>query len=112
MLLYQNQPQTPGSLGRTRSSSGAPATVDGCNGGSRRRVRDPSLVEAGVSEEEGRKCDGIFQITKQITCQNRDVTESSCIKGKDGKVVTDEIKIREIWKEYFDKLLNEELNCV
>ena len=52
--------------------------------------------------------DGIFQITKQITCQNRDVTESSCIKGKDGKVVTDEIKTREIWKEYFDKLLNEE----
>src|SRR6187401_638600 len=55
MLLYQNQPETPGSLGRTRGSSGAPATVDGCNGGSRRRVRDPSLVEAGVSEEEGRK---------------------------------------------------------
>ena len=40
--------------------------------------------------------DGIFQITKQITCQNRDVTESSCIKGKDGKVVTDEIKIRDL----------------
>ena len=40
--------------------------------------------------------DGIFQITKQITCQNRDVTESSCIKGKDGKVVTDEIKIRAV----------------
>ena len=55
MLLHQNQPETPGSLGRTRGSSRAPATVDGCNGGSRRRVRDPSLVEAGVSEEEGRK---------------------------------------------------------
>ena len=55
MLLYQNQPETRGSLGRTRGSSRAPATVDGCNGGSRRRVRDPSLVEAGVSEEEGRK---------------------------------------------------------
>src|SRR6187399_2687695 len=54
MLLYQNQPETPGSLGRTRGSSRAPATVDGCNGGSRRRVRDPSLVEAGVIEEEGR----------------------------------------------------------
>ena len=60
--------------------------------------------------------DGIFKITKQITCQNRDITESSCIKIKDGKVVTDEIKIREIWKEYFDKLLYEEyvwvrVNC-
>ena len=58
MLLYQNQPETPGSLGRTRGSSRAPATVDGCNGGSRRRVRDPSLVEAGVSEEEGRTGSG------------------------------------------------------
>ena len=36
------------------------------------------------------------------------VVERNNNKGKDGKVVTDEIKIREIWKEYFDKLLNEE----
>jgi len=27
--------------------------VDGCNGGSRRRVRDPSLVETGVREVDG-----------------------------------------------------------
>src|SRR6187399_1278935 len=53
MLLHQNQLETPGSLGRTRGSSRTTATVDGCNGGSRRRVWDPSLVETGVREVDG-----------------------------------------------------------
>jgi len=38
-----------------------------------------------LNEEEGRK--NIFKIVKQVTKQNRDVTESSCIKGRDGIVI-------------------------
>jgi len=59
-----------------------------------------------LDREDGRK--NIFRIAKQMTRENRDVTESSCIKGNDGKVITDEKKVRQTWKEYFDKLLNEE----
>ncbi len=59
-----------------------------------------------LDKENGRQ--NVFRIVKQMTKQNREVTESSCIKNKDGKIVTDECSVRKIWKEHFDKLLNEE----
>lgn len=59
-----------------------------------------------LDKEDSRQ--NIFKIAKQITRQNKDVTESSCIKDSDGRIVTDECKIRQVWREYFDKLLNEE----
>jgi len=59
-----------------------------------------------LDKENGRQ--NVFRIVKQMTKQNREVTESSCIKNKDEKIVTDECSVRKIWKEHFDKLLNEE----
>ena len=59
-----------------------------------------------LDREDGRK--NIYRIVKQITHQHKDVTESNCIKDANGKVVTDGNKVRLTWKEYFDKLLNEE----
>jgi len=40
--------------------------------------------------------------------ENRDVVGASCVKGLDGKIVIGEAEVRERWKVYFDKLLNEE----
>lgn len=51
--------------------------------------------------------DGVFRIEKQIACRGGDVTESGCIGGKDGGIVTGEIKMGETWREYFDRLLGE-----
>ena len=59
-----------------------------------------------LDKEDGRQ--NVFRMVKQRTRQNREVTESSCIKNKVGKIVTDECSVRKIWKEHFDKLLNEE----
>ena len=59
-----------------------------------------------LDRKDGRK--NIYRIVKQIIHQNKDVTESNCIKDVNGKVVTDGNKVRLTWKEYFDKLLNEE----
>ena len=33
-----------------------------------------------------------------------------CGKDKEGKIVFDEVEIKEVWKEYFEKLLNEEFD--
>ena len=60
-----------------------------------------------LDREDGRK--NIYKIVKQITPQNKDVTESNCIKDENGKVATDGNKVRLTWKEYFDKLLNEKM---
>jgi len=50
-----------------------------------------------LNEKEGRK--KVFKIVKQVTKQNSDVTESSCIKGTDGIVITDQNKARQTWKD-------------
>ena len=46
-----------------------------------------------LDKEDGRQ--NVFRIVKQMTKQNRELTESSCIKNKDGKIVTDECSV---WK--------------
>ncbi|HXJ94687.1 MAG TPA: reverse transcriptase domain-containing protein [Terriglobia bacterium] len=50
----------------------------------------------------------IFKVAKQIVQKNRDVVGGSCVKDKNGKLVMEEDKIKEVWAEYFEKLLNEE----
>jgi hypothetical protein len=60
-------------------------------------------------EREDRK-GNIFRVAKKMTQKNRDVIGTGCVKGKDGKVVIEEEEIRRVWKDYYSKLLNEELN--
>ena len=45
---------------------------------------------------------------RQIARKNRDVVGAGCVKGSNGKVLTDEAEVKERWKSYFEKLLNEE----
>jgi hypothetical protein len=58
------------------------------------------------AEEKGQ----IFRVAKQIVNKNKDVVGGGCVKDKDGKLITEEDKIKVVWKEYFEKLLNEEFN--
>ena len=50
----------------------------------------------------------LFRVAKQIVQKNKDVVGGCCVKDKDGKLVIEECKINMVWKEYFDRLLNEE----
>ena len=50
----------------------------------------------------------IFRVAKQIVRNNRDVVGGGCIKDTNGKVVVDEQKVLERWREYYEKLSNEE----
>jgi len=40
--------------------------------------------------------------------ERHDITGSKCIKGALGKVIVDGKGIKDSWKEYMEKLLNEE----
>jgi len=40
--------------------------------------------------------------------ERQDITGSNCLKGASGKVIVDEKGIKESWKEYMEKLMNEE----
>jgi len=40
--------------------------------------------------------------------ERQDITGSNCLKGVSGKVIVDEKGIKDSWKEYIEKLMNEE----
>jgi hypothetical protein len=63
------------------------------------------FVEMLDSEE---KKGMVHRVVKQIVRKNRDVVGVGCIKGSDGKVLTNEGQVKERWRAYFEKLLNEE----
>ena len=40
--------------------------------------------------------------------ERQDITGSYCLKDVSGKVIVDEKGIKDTWKEYMEKLMNEE----
>ena len=50
----------------------------------------------------------IFRRAKQMVKERQDITGLNCIKGASGKVIVDDEGIKHCWKEYMEKLMNEE----
>jgi len=50
----------------------------------------------------------IFRMAKQMVKERQDITRLNCIKGASGKVVVNDKGIKDSWKEYMEKLVNEE----
>jgi len=47
-------------------------------------------------------------MAKQMVKERRDITGLNCIKGASRKVIVDDKGIKDTWKEYMEKLMNEE----
>ena len=47
-------------------------------------------------------------MAKQMVKEKQDITGLNCIKGVSGKVIVDDTAIKDSWKEYMEKLMNEE----
>ena len=50
----------------------------------------------------------IFRRAKQMVKERQDITGLNCIKGASGKEIVDDKGIKDCWKEYMEKLMNEE----
>jgi len=50
----------------------------------------------------------IFRMAKQMVKERQDITGLNCIKGASGKVIVDDKGIKDSWKDYMEKLMNEE----
>jgi len=50
----------------------------------------------------------IFPMTKQMVKERQDITGSNCLKRVSGKVIVDEKGIKDSWKEYMEKVMNEQ----
>ena len=44
--------------------------------------------------------------------ERHDIMGSNCLKGVSGKVIVDEKGIKDSWKEYMEKLMNDEINGI
>jgi len=49
-----------------------------------------------------------FRMAKQMVKERQDITRLNCIKGASGKVIVDGKGIKDSWKEYMEKLMNEQ----
>jgi len=47
-------------------------------------------------------------MAKQTVKERQDITGLNCIKGASEKVIVDDKGIKDSWKEYMEKLMNEE----
>ena len=50
----------------------------------------------------------LFRFAKQLVRSNKAVVGSGCVKDREGNIAVDDSRIKQVWKEYFEKLLNEE----
>jgi len=50
----------------------------------------------------------MYRIAKLVVKERQDITGSNCLKGVTDKVIVDEKGIKDSWKEYMEKLMNEE----
>ena len=48
----------------------------------------------------------VFRVAKQIIGKNKDVVGGGCVKDEKGEIVTEDEQIKEVWRKYFEKLLN------
>ena len=51
----------------------------------------------------------IFRMAKQMVKERQDITGLNCIKGTSRKVIVDDKGIKDSWKEYMEKLMNEKI---
>ena len=59
-----------------------------------------------LHSKEGRQ--NIFRIAKQKKKERKDITGTNCLKGDNGELLVSEEQVSDRWREYFEKLLNEE----
>ena len=59
-----------------------------------------------MGTEEGERV--IYKVAKQRARSRRDIGEVNVIEDQIGEMLTDEVKIKERWREYFSNLLNVE----
>ena len=64
---------------------------------------------SGANDLNDSECQNeIYGMAKYMVKERQDITGLNCIKGASGKVIVDDKGIKDSWKEYMEKLMNEE----
>ena len=74
------------------------------------RVKEEQRLRFVEDLEKQDKQGNLFRAVKQMTLKNKDIVGGGCIKDSSGNLVVDGCDIKQVWKNYYDKLLNEEFD--
>ena len=58
------------------------------------------------ADEEGR----VFKVVKQMVRRNTDIVGGGSIRNKVGEIVVGKDEIKEVWRGYYERLMNEEFD--
>ena len=72
------------------------------------RQKEAERKKFGESLDREEERGNVFNMVKKMVRRNRDVVGGGCMKNCDGKIVVEEEEIKEVWRSYYEKLLNEE----
>ena len=64
--------------------------------------------EIAVKMMENERAGHIFKVAKQIASDRQAVCGVNCLRNAEGSLVVDECGIKSTWKQYMEKLMNEE----
>ena len=75
------------------------------------RAKEAERVKWGQSldraDEEGR----VFKVVKQMVRRNTDIVGGGSIRNKEGRIVVGKDEMKEVWRGYYERLMNEEFDC-
>ena len=73
------------------------------------RAQSENVKILGDMLEEGNEKGNVFKVAASMVKDNKDVVGSGAVKDSNGYLVVESARVRDIWSEYHDKLLNESL---
>jgi hypothetical protein len=59
-----------------------------------------------LENSEGKR--NVYRIAKQMAKSRQDIVDVNCVKNDEGKIEVDGDRVKEVWRKYMEKLLNEE----
>ena len=60
--------------------------------------------------DEGDAKGKVFKVAKRMVQDNKDIVGSGAVKDSNGGLVVDSARIKDIWREYHEKMLNEDFD--
>ena len=72
------------------------------------KAQETERQKFGAKLNEDDMKGNLFRIAKQLVRSNKDVVDSGSVKDREGNIAVDDSRLKQVWKEYFEKLLNEE----
>ena len=99
-MVWDNKRMDKNRLAYCKARAIAKGVVALAKGVERRNLYEMLVDEDGKGN--------LFRVAKQMRKKNRDVVGGGDVKDVDGTIVVDERKTMEIWKTYYEKLMNKE----